>query len=206
MVDPSSSDGADLPPQRPSYCPLPDSLALVSYIGGALGSWLDEVRRDLEPSAACVSPRAHVTVLPPRPLAPGYTRNDAAGILRKLLPAQSAVEIRLGRIEVFPGTNVVYVSLDAGREPLQAMHDTLNQGPLAYFEPYPYHPHVTLVQGVSADLAETIRLEATRRWEVYTGSRRFVADPLYLVQNSDGSRWVDLERYTLAMAGYSLPR
>ena len=40
--------------------------ALVIYIPGPLGKFLDDLRRELVPS---YNPHAHVSVLPPRPLA-----------------------------------------------------------------------------------------------------------------------------------------
>jgi hypothetical protein len=47
--------------------------ALVIYIPGPLGLYLDELRRDLVPD---YDPHAHVSVLPPRTLAAGCIRRS----------------------------------------------------------------------------------------------------------------------------------
>ena len=50
--------------------------ALVVYIPDPLAGFLDDLRKELV--ANCL-PRAHVTILPPRPLQAGHaTRTDAA--------------------------------------------------------------------------------------------------------------------------------
>ena len=52
-------------PSRPSLEERLNVFALVVYIPGPLGVFLDELRRELVPH---YNPHAHVSVLPPRPL------------------------------------------------------------------------------------------------------------------------------------------
>src|SRR5436305_854013 len=87
--------------------------ALVSYIPDPLGRFLDDLRRKLTPSS---DPRAHVTVLPPRPL-----KAEIAESVRSLaVECQSATpfEVALGDIQVFPKTNVLYLSIARGERDL----------------------------------------------------------------------------------------
>ena len=172
--------------------------ALVSYIPGQLGRFLDEIRCELEPNS--LAPRAHVTLLPPRSLAGEVTPREAESYLNRMMPEVSALEIYLGAIEVFPVTNVVYVSVDGGFLQMKKLHDRLNAGPLGFVEPFHYHPHVTLAQNLSAGQAERIRRDAASRWERYRGPRAFSTDAFSFVQANQAKRWVDLAEYTLAPA------
>jgi 2'-5' RNA ligase len=173
-----------------------NSFALVSYIPGPLGRFLDETRRELEPHS--LAPRAHVTLLPPRSLEvdPGVARSHLEGALEDV----PAIEIVLGAIQVFPVTNVVYVAVDGGFRQLKMLHERLNSGPLSFSEPFHYHPHVTLAQGLTSEHAETVRREAARRWEKFAGPRNFSTEAFSFVQADSAKRWTDLEEYSLAPA------
>jgi 2'-5' RNA ligase len=190
MLEPSLGESET----KPVNC-----FALVSYIPGQLGRFLDEVRRELEP--ATQAPRAHITLLPPRCLCDTSTAPQAAEeFLERALVELPAVEIYLGPIRIFPGTNVVYVSVDGGFLQLRMMHEKLNAGPLRYVEPFHYHPHVTLAQGLTPAQAERVCNEATRRWDLYQGSRQFSTDSFSFVQANSANRWADLAEYSLAPA------
>ena len=186
------------PPQCEGEPGRVNCFALVSYIPGQLGRFLDEVRRDLEPNT--LAPRAHVTLLPPRGLCENVTPAAAAAHLDKTLAELPAVEIYLGSIEIFPHTNVVYLTVDGGFLQLRKLHDRLNAGPLGFIEPFHYHPHVTLAQGLSLEQAEKVRDQARKRWDEYRGSRRFSTDAFSFVQANEAKRWVDLAEYALAPA------
>src|ERR1035438_4772117 len=86
--------------------------ALVIYIPDPLGRFLDDLRRELAPHP---NPHAHVTVLPPRPLA-------AAGQARALTEGWAPFEIELAGLQIFPVTNVIYIQIGAGAEELWRMH------------------------------------------------------------------------------------
>jgi 2'-5' RNA ligase len=172
--------------------------ALVSYIPGPLGRILDDLRRDLEPKT--LAPRAHVTLLPPRALGSGITPAAAQSFLDRVLAEAAAIEIDLGEIKIFPVTNVVYVSLDSGFLQLKRLHERLNSGPMIDAEPFHYHPHVTLVQGLTGSEAEHVRQKATERWDLYRGPRQFSTDAFSFVQANSAKRWTDLAEYILAPA------
>lgn len=169
--------------------------ALVAYLPSPLGPFLDDLRRDLE--TCKIEPRAHVTLLPPRPLADGVGEELARLQLDRSLTSLAAFEIEAAGIEVFSQTNVVYASIRAGYADLIDMHGRLNQGRLYHREPFDYHPHITLAQGLEAEQAEAVRKIAQARWNQFRGSRRFVVDNLTFVRNLDCGRWVDLAAFPL---------
>ncbi len=169
-----------------------NSYALVAYIPGELGRFLDELRRELVPGC---SPRAHVTILPPRPLA--GTTESARNKLETQLPDFPAFEVEPTTVEVFTSTGVIYVTLGAGRYELGCMHERLNTGPLKYAEPFAYHPHITLAQELELpDVRESLEF-ARRRWAEYSGIRMFAVDTIIFVQNTTRDCWVDLAQWTL---------
>jgi len=79
-----------------------------------------------------------------------------------------------------------------GQDQLQRLHRSLNAGAVAFDEPFPYHPHATLAQGVTPERAEELYQMAARRWHAFAGPRRFRADHAVFVQNLSGNTWVDL--------------
>src|SRR5579859_308388 len=90
-----------------------NSFALVSYLPGALAELLDEIRHDFAPESRA---KAHVTILPPRPLMEfggelaGKAVAEAMDQLRVRLHDFPPFKVDLGEIEVFKGTQVIYVS------------------------------------------------------------------------------------------------
>ena len=170
-----------------------NQFALVIYIPDPLARFLDELR--LELVAGC-RPRAHVTVLPPRPL---HDVEAALKTVRSMSLEFPPFDIELGDVEVFPRTNVIYIGLRRGEGEMRAMHRAMNTGPLAFDEPYAYHPHITLAQ--EFDAAETARLDtlARTRWQEYDGPRAFRADTVEFVQNTVGKCWLDLADFDLGL-------
>src|SRR6185295_1158032 len=169
-----------------------NSFALVAYLPDPLGKFLDDLRRELVPGCA---PRAHVTVLPPRPLS--SAPQTAMETLRRLLPDCSPFQIGLAEIEVFPVTDVVYLGIGSGLQNLIEMHRMLNVGPLKYREPFSYHPHITLAQDLTHPQSVELAALTRRRWSEYRGSRAFSVESLVFVQNLGGNLWTDLERFQL---------
>src|SRR4051812_21776791 len=98
-----------------------NSFALVSYIPGALGDFLDGLRKELV--AAC-NPHAHVTLLTPRPLDCDFEAGREA--LAQRLDAFVPFRIDLLGVELFASTNVIYLAVGKGRTELEDMHKTLN--------------------------------------------------------------------------------
>jgi 2'-5' RNA ligase len=122
---------------------------------------------------------------------------EAWAQLRFQLCEMSAFELELGDIEVFPITNVIYISILKGFEQLQGMHQQLNCGCVSFSEPFHYHPHITLAQEVPGCEVPAVLDIARRRWRECRYSRAFDLDCLTFVQNSivpetGASRWLDL--------------
>jgi len=169
--------------------------ALVTYIPGPLGEFLDHLRRELVP--ACL-PRAHVTILPPRPVS--VPIQIAVEQLNQWIAGIPAFRIEAGQIEIFDNTSVTYIGLGAGREELKRIHDRLNAGHLGFAEPFSYHPHITLAQDLSPDQVARVQEVAKRRWAQFRGDRSFPVETVTFVQNTSDNRWLDLAHWTLAPA------
>jgi 2'-5' RNA ligase len=171
-----------------------NSFALVAYIPSELGGFLDDLRRELVPG--CL-PRAHVTILPPRPLF--VLPEEAWAQLSSALRDFAAFEVQLGSVEMFETTSVIYVGLRSGRRELEQMHEALGAGDLGFSEPFQYHPHVTLAQDLAPEDVEAVYGRAARRWNAYGGPRSFAVETVTFVQNTDHNRWLDLAQYTLGV-------
>jgi len=161
--------------------------ALVIYLPEPLRTFLDNLRVELVPGC---NPHAHVSVLPPRPIpvAPDTAIEQA----RAIVAGFPRFDVELGQVEVFPVTDVVYISVEGGAAQLCAMHDSLNRSALAFAEPFSYHPHVTLAQELAPREVQAKRELATRRWREFWGPRKFHARGTVFVRNIEGNQWVDL--------------
>jgi 2'-5' RNA ligase len=166
----------------------PQSLyALVIYLPDPLGGFLDDLRLEMVPGC---NPHAHISVLPPRPLpvAPEAAIEESRGILRGFAP----FDVELGGIQKFDDTDVIYISVEGGREQLRQLNRSLNRGALAFEEPFAYHPHVTLAQEIAAAQVEDLVALAERRWREFSGPRRFRVEKAVFVRNTRGNLWDDL--------------
>jgi hypothetical protein len=166
--------------------------ALVMYIPGALGIFLDDLRRELAPHC---NPHAHVSVLPPRSLP--VTCEAASEQARALMESWPAFDVELTGIEVFPVTEVIYIGVGAGAGELRRMHAAMSTGALEFPEPFPYHPHITLAQELPHEQVAAADELARRRWRGFEGERRFQAARATFVQNTLGNCWLDLAEYAL---------
>lgn len=173
--------------------------ALVAYIPDPLAAFLDELRRELVPGCR---PRAHVTVLPPRPLTspPDLASAQVSSILKEAEP----FEVLLGGVEIFPVTDVVFLGLRSGRRELEEMHRQLNSGHLAFAEPFYYHPHITLAQELPPGAAPSVAEAAARRWREYRHHRGFLVETLCFVQGTTQKNWLDLSVHPLGSPQFSL--
>jgi 2'-5' RNA ligase len=165
-----------------------NSFALISYIPEPLAGFLDSLRCELVPRCQA---RSHVTVLPPRPLCAGLPEN-AWQDLNDYLDDFPPFRVELNSIEIFEGSNVIYLSVSSGFRNLERMHEVLNKGPLQFCEPFVYHPHVTLAQQLLPEQVENAAALARRRWRDWSHSRSFMVDQLMFVQNTQENRWKDL--------------
>jgi 2'-5' RNA ligase len=175
--------------------------ALVIYVPDPLGRFLDELRRELVPH---YNPHAHVSVLPPRPLAVDWP--VAAERVCSCAERRASFEIELTGLAIFPVTNVIYLEIGAGADELRDMHREMSCGPLEFEEPFPYHPHVTLAQEVPGDNVPELFENARRRWQAYRESRTFIASQAMLVQNTLDNRWVDLAACSFRPVGLAPAR
>lgn len=173
---------------------LVGQFALVSYLPEPLAGFLDRLRLELTPGCR---PHAHVTILPPRPLE-GDLKETIHCLAKHCRDAESFT-VRLGDIEVFSGSNVVYVNLRFGNEELCSMYRLLNAGSLCCPERYPYHPHITVAQSLGADKIDDAAELARRRWAEYRGLREFQVEALTFVQQVAPDMWVDLADLPLAV-------
>jgi len=108
-----------------------------------------------------------------------------------------AFEMEIPKISVFDKTSVIFAEVSRGSECFYEMHNALNSGVFAYDEPYTYHPHVTLAQGIDpAIVAEYYEL-AVRRWAECAPRPAAWIDNLTFVQNTTANRWMDLAEFEL---------
>jgi hypothetical protein len=169
--------------------------ALVIYVPDPLATFLDDLRRELVPQC---NPRAHVSVLPPRPLDVDW--KIASAHVRALMESWSPFEVELTEIRTFPATDVIYLELGEGAAELHRLHDAMDKHALAFREPFPYHPHVTLAQEIPQPQVPGLFEKAAARWREFDGPRRFRAERAVLVKNTVPDCWIDLAEYALGVA------
>jgi hypothetical protein len=185
----NSDGGASTPPEQRL-----NVYAMVFYIPDPLGCFLDDLRRELVHHC---NPHAHVTVLPPRPLF--VDLQTALDEIVQLAANWRPFDIELGHVQVFAETDVLFLNIahDAEQE-LRRMHQELTVERLAFQEPYPYHPHVTLAQEIAHDAVPALTEVARRRWREYRGPRNFRAERAVFVQNCVDNVWIDLAEVSLS--------
>ncbi|MEO8593420.1 MAG: 2'-5' RNA ligase family protein [Candidatus Solibacter sp.] len=166
--------------------------ALVIYINDPLGPFLDDLRLKLVPGC---NPHAHVSVLPPRPIAVDWT--VASEQVRECAENWDPFEVTLERVRIFPVTNVIYIELGKGATEMFQIHDAMNSGVLGFNEPFVYHPHITLAQEIPAEQVDAVHQRALELWDAWTGPRSFRAERTAFVQNTLGNCWIDLVEHSL---------
>ena len=177
------------------------NIALVSYINGPLAVFLDSLRLRLTPAS---SPRAHVTILPPRQLTvpvsgkPDLIFEQILEQIREVCGECPPFQAEFGEVLIFPGSNVIYLDLQRGGEHFSALHQQLNVGMLEFESGYRYHPHLTLAQGLAAGDALALLPLACRLWAEFADSRCFETDAVTLVREDNFQSWSALERIPCA--------
>ena len=164
-----------------------DSYALVSYITEPMAGFLNRLRRELVPDCFL---NAHVTILPPRRL-PASAEVGWQQV-REAAVSLPPFDLELDDIEVFTGTNVVYLAIGKGMAQLIAMHQAMNRSGLWFAEPFEYHPHVTLAQEITPEQVPAIADLARRRWREFSSPRSFHVETITFVQNTRQNLWIDL--------------
>lgn len=169
-----------------------NSYALVSYIPEPLAGFLDRLRQELVPNCFL---RAHITVLPPRP---SMTSPEVAWAqLSEAATRFRPFDVELKSVQVFPISDVIYISVGDGEKQLREMHGALNIGGLKYKEPFPFHPHVTLAQELQCDELDELAQVARRRWEDFKFDHVFHVDTVTFVQSANRKKWNDLAHFKL---------
>jgi 2'-5' RNA ligase len=169
-----------------------NSFALVAYLPDPLVGFVDRLRQEIEPGCHL---RAHLTFLPPRPVSVAV--EQLAKQLAEELRTFPPFRVQLGEIQVFPVTRVIHLSVQAGFNEAEHLHEALNCGDLGFTETYRFHPHVTLGQHLTAEELEAAMELARTRWSEFHGDRFFIADHLTLVQNIGVDRWKNLQDFPL---------
>src|SRR5690349_8036948 len=164
-----------------------NSFALVTYIPEPLAGFLDRLRQELVPNCFL---RAHVTILPPRPLS--STPEGAWDSIRGLAPGFSPFSVELAGVEVFPVSDVIYVNILAGSAELARLHAAMNVQGLTFQEAFSYHPHVTLAQDLQPDEVDELARVARARWAECSLAKTFHVEKVVFVQNTRCNEWIDL--------------
>jgi 2'-5' RNA ligase len=168
-------------------CGRVNQFALVSYIPDPLGKFLDLLRLRLAPGCR---PHAHVTVLPPRPLQGPV--ECAESELGQAASQFHSFEVKLGGVEIFETSEVIYIEVERGERQLREMHLQLNRGTVGYIEPYSFHPHITLAQNLPREVVQETLTTARQLWSEWNGSVSYTVEELSFVQNTVENIWVDL--------------
>lgn len=169
-----------------------NQFALVSYLPDPLGKFLDWLRLRLVPQCR---PHAHVTVLPPRPI--HGTAEEAAAEIKSLAVNFQPFEIKLGRVQMFGVTKVIYIEIERGEQELRAMHDEFNHGVVYYDEPFEFHPHITIGQCLPPDQVDEIFERAQKLWDEWKGATSFSVEKVSFVQNTEQNVWLDISQIPL---------
>jgi len=178
---------------------MPQQFALVSYITGPLGTFLGRLSSGLVPGCGV---RPHITLLPPR-----LVRHPARALSEALDASVSrirAFEVTLGDVEIFPITDVIYLSVRGGWPEAVHAHGVLSAGRLRSREAFPFHPHVTLAQNIPAGEAARTAVRARLAWRQWQESRSFAVATFALVRDDGHGRWETFSEHTLSPL--ALPR
>jgi 2'-5' RNA ligase len=168
--------------------------ALVAYVKSELGEFVEELRRELHPVHAHLP--THLTVLPPRPLQ--GSEEDALAMLRQMSAPVASFQVELGDVESFlPITPTVFIRVSQAGYKMRELHDLLNRDPLAYAEPLPYMPHVTVAKLDNNEQAAKVLQTSKTRWEKFSGSHRISVERLTFVRGR-GHTWTDLAEIDLS--------
>lgn len=179
------------------------SFALVSYVPDPLGSFLHGLRQKLSRD---VTPEAHITILPPRPLK--IPVENATIAVKKTLDAFAPFDIELEGVRRFDGTNSLYLDLGEGNALVYELHDALNTGALEHVEEFEFRPHLTLSHPKDENEWVTAQSLAENIWSSANCCRRFRLDEvvfLWLSPESAQGEWRRLWAHPLNSAKGKIP-
>lgn len=162
--------------------------ALVGYVKGPAGEFVESLRRELHPDLPHLA--AHLTILPPRLLQ--GRESSALQFLEQVCGNEEPFAVNLGSVETFaPVTPTVFIRVDASAR-MCDLHSRLNVGTLAFKEQWPYIPHLTVVKMSTEQSAQYACETARARWAQYAGSRHILLEKLTFVREDAQNCWVDL--------------
>lgn len=169
--------------------------ALVAYVRSPLGEFVENLRRELHPEHPDLA--AHLTVLPPRHLS--GTESQSLEIISDACSKVEPFQVEMGDVESFmPITPTIFIRVAQKAYRLRELHDQMNLGPLAYEEPWPYMPHLTVIKLSELEAAGDAVEYARRRWAEYSGPRTVQIKELTFVRGGcDLYTWSDLAPVSL---------
>src|SRR5579864_1740921 len=168
--------------------------AVVAYLGGELARFAERLRAQLAPEQSHL--RAHITLLPPRPLI--ASEPFAVQELKTRCLDLGPVRISVDRVETFlPLHPTVYLRVLHGARHLRSIYESLNAGALAAVDPWPYLPHLTLATLPDSARTEIAFTNSAARWNEYAGDREFLLREAAFVREESPDRWVDIESFGL---------
>lgn len=168
--------------------------ALVAYVGGPVGLFVEQIRKELHPDLPHLA--AHITIVPPRHLQ--TSELGALATIEEICGQVEPFEVGLGEVETFvPVTPTVFIRVAHGGYRMRELHDRLNTDGLTAHEEWPYMPHVTVVKISNEKLAEQAYYTARDRWAQFSGSRRVHVKDLTFVREQDANRWMDVAGISL---------
>ncbi|HEY1676923.1 MAG TPA: 2'-5' RNA ligase family protein [Candidatus Sulfotelmatobacter sp.] len=164
--------------------------ALVAYVKGPTGEFVEDLRAELHSEPGRTPFVAHLTILPPRTLS--GSESSAIQLLEHVCGEEDPFGVTLGAVETFiPVTPTVFIRVETPAE-MNQLHARLNTDVLACREEWPYIPHLTIAKMSSEQAAVEAFDLARRRWEQYSGSRRVLLEKLTFVREDAQNCWSDL--------------
>lgn len=163
------------------------SYAVVAYLGGDLGKFLNSFRAAVTPHDRHLRP--HLTALPPRKLEISDTEAMKAFQRNKI----QSIEIEAGDVCTFrPLSPTLYLDLRRGQQQMWELNNQLGGAPLAGKPEWPFVPHLTLAKLEDFKDVPRVLQHARDRWRDYQGSTSFSVTELTLVRESGPGVWLDL--------------
>jgi 2'-5' RNA ligase len=162
--------------------------ALVTYVRGPVGEFVEQLRRELHPTIAHMA--AHLTVLPPRELR--GTEEAALEFLEEACRRVVPFDVELGDVETFlPTTPTVFIQVKRAAYKMRELHDQLSGKALGCVESWPYMPHLTILKTELDEQARAARAVARERWAQFPGKRQVHVEELMFVRENE-SCWQDV--------------
>ena len=177
-----------------------NSYALVAYLQGPLADFVDNLRHGFTPGC---THRAHVTLLPPRPLSGGV--DEAIAHCEAVLRNAEPFDLQASGVSVFETTEVIKLSVGSGVEKLHRLHHELNRGPLRHAEKYDYEPHITLAQDIPTERLQDCLQQAREAWREIGPAATFLLNVCTFVQEVECDCWRDLAAVRLGVSNGSKP-